>query len=777
MLNGLGLGLTFTAVDLASGVIQNLNSNLNQLQMAANTHVPGLNKLIAGVGGGVAATAAGVGALAGTFKLANKSIDLEHALGLVKIVSHATDAEMDAMKKFALTTANTLGKAPVEAVEGLRILAQQGYSVQKSLDMLPGVLKFAAAGEMEVEEAASLASQALRAFELDSKYFPVVMDQMQGAADMFSMATKDLNIGLARASAGAGLYRASLTETITLFGLVKDVLGSTMMSGTSVSYIMSRLTKIKTQDEIKKALGVDVVDRATGGFKRILPVIGEMSKALEKLPRFRQTDMLKKWFGEEGVKGFEALMARINAGVEDNNHQIHKGMDGLNTAFKMVAGQYGTLDNASQEVMSRMHGRIEQLKSSWDSFLTALGEPFRNAWSPVVDSMTTGLRDMTNSLMKADQDTLAFGANLLVAALAGYTFFAALGLAKYTLPLLGTGMKLLATAGWEVAAGFGASLLAMWPLLVIGLAIGAMIYAIRENMWGLGDAWDKIWGKMSLSFAGFSTFFRDAWAIISDAFSGTIDMMEPAIDVLMWGLDFLANRVAELGKQFDGLLGGPGEGMRKFFRFLGAAAGLVFTSFVFVGSAVVAVISTIVGVVVKIIEVLGHFFGAVFGWVLDVFGLTKKGKETSGVSHVLKSLNGGYDREKAAAAASAEAQKTPGPRMSMLPEALSSQLTGPAASMSVSSDYYRPIPKGGDWDRLGALLQSDATKRTSASEKMSYYDGVIPSGPNNSLTADDIKRAFEKAQFNVYFDNNKMVGYIREANASEAAASNALYSE
>ena len=66
----LGVGLTFSARDLASGPIGLLSNNFGRLRQSVRGGMPQVMAGFAALGAGVASTAAGLGTLRGAFDLA-----------------------------------------------------------------------------------------------------------------------------------------------------------------------------------------------------------------------------------------------------------------------------------------------------------------------------------------------------------------------------------------------------------------------------------------------------------------------------------------------------------------------------------------------------------------------------------------------------------------------------------------------------------------------------------------------------------------------------------
>src|SRR5262249_12003256 len=141
---------------------------------------------------------------------------------------------------------------PIQASGALLELAQAGYSVDESIQLLIPTLDLAAAsfGELTPEAAAGLASQALKAFGLQAKDASRTVDQMLQSVNLFSLTAGGLSLGLGVASRGASVMGQSLNETLISLGMTKDILGSLERSSTSVAVAMQRMANPQTRQQL-----------------------------------------------------------------------------------------------------------------------------------------------------------------------------------------------------------------------------------------------------------------------------------------------------------------------------------------------------------------------------------------------------------------------------------------------------------------------------------------------------------------------------------------------
>ncbi|HEY9746430.1 MAG TPA: phage tail tape measure protein, partial [Oculatellaceae cyanobacterium] len=143
-----------------------------------------------------------------------KAADFEAQLSSVKAVTGASAQEMERFKQLALELGAETKYSAAEAAQGIEELAKAGVSTAKILDGgLAGALNLAAAGEIDLAEAAQIASTVLNAFRKDNLSVAQAADILAGAANASATDIKELNYGLSQVSAVASSAGLSFRDT------------------------------------------------------------------------------------------------------------------------------------------------------------------------------------------------------------------------------------------------------------------------------------------------------------------------------------------------------------------------------------------------------------------------------------------------------------------------------------------------------------------------------------------------------------------------------------
>ena len=593
-LNGLGLGFLFTATDLASDVMKNVRENFVGLENAAGKSLGNIDAMTGKLAAGLTAGFIGVGGLVQAFKLAGESGHFETRMGRVRQLAHANEEEFQSLKKIAFESSN-LGFAPLDAVAGMKDLAQAGYKADSILKMLPITERFAAASELDLADAIGITQQMLKGYDVQLGGVEVAMDQMVRAANVATIDVGDLQIGLGRAASGAKAIRMNLTQTATLFGLVQEVMGSSMRASTSLS-VMGQTMANKTKQALLSAKGINVLDAKTGQFREIEDILGDIYTKTQKMSEGASEGFLGKVFGADAGGAVRALLGQMKKGIEGADGLIHKGREAITARIKEIGGAANETSKFSTELMGLWDNQIQIMKTKWEGLRIKVGKGFEDVFTPYIKKIIVVLQDLEDRWDKLSPKVKENIAMFTVFGAAALTVFGLVGLLGAAADLLVGGFMLVGGALGSLAATAITSVFTMWPLWALFGAIAGIVYAVQHNVGGLGEAWDRLADTFSHTgewLQSVEDYFVEAWDLISGGFMETFDNMKPIFEELGKAFDSVREQLANVGLAM-GDTKGPGDSMARVFVGIGHAV-----------AGVIAVVTAAIG-----------FFVKLFAWVL-----------------------------------------------------------------------------------------------------------------------------------------------------------------
>ncbi|GGM65228.1 hypothetical protein GCM10012275_39740 [Longimycelium tulufanense] len=445
--------------------------------------------------------------------------DFEASMNRVRAVSGATGEDFDQLRSLAKKLGSTTQYSASEAADAMGFLAMAGFKTNDIMTALPGTLDLAAAGNLDLAQAADIASNILSGYGLKTEEIGRLNDVL---AKTFTSANVDMRmlgesfkyVGPVAASAGV-----KFEETAAAIGLLGNAGIQGSEAGTALRGSIARLlSPTKEVSEKLAELGVSVVD--SGG--KLLPLV-DIIRQLEKSGA--STADMMTIFGLEAGPAMQAL--------------VSQGADALGNLTSELERSGGTASKIASIQMEGLNGSIKGLQSAFEGLMIAVGESGLLGWATRFVSTLTGI---VQALSHTDSATLR------------------------TITVIGGLAAALGPAAWVVGKLTAATGDTITNLKKLGRALRAVGMAVATNPLGLivtalallvvGAV--AAYKKFEWFRNGVDTVFRavrsaiewvvDAWRLFVDSFTGE------GADVDIPFMNAVINAGALARKAFDSVL-------------------------------------------------------------------------------------------------------------------------------------------------------------------------------------------------------------------------------
>lgn len=446
-----------------------------------------------------------------------ESMNFEQQMANIKAVSGATGQEMSKLSELAVKYGEDTKYSSVEAGKGIEELIKAGVSLTDIINGgLEGALNLAAAGELELGEAAEIASTALNAFKKDGLSVTDAANLLAGAANASATDVHELKYGLsasAAVAAGAGMTFKDTATALAVFAQ-NGLKGSD--AGTSLKTMLMRLNP-STKEAYNKMADLGLITyNAQAGFdflvkNGVTPAsrsVGDIEVALEKY--VMQTEGVTKWndkcdttfrelatssaflsskfYDQQGkIQSLEHISGILKESMKDLTDQqrsmaletlfgsdavrgatilFNEGSQGVNKMYTEMS-KVTALETANTK-MNTLKGRIEQLSGAFDTMKKTIGD----ALAPVVSAFVAGLQKLVdgfNSLPGPVQKAIAITGGIVLALTAVAT---AIGVVLATFGMIASGIGSLSLA---LASVGGIAGVAAGAVGFLGSAIGLLL--------------------------------------------------------------------------------------------------------------------------------------------------------------------------------------------------------------------------------------------------------------------------------------------------------------
>ena len=335
-------------------------------------------------------TAAGLAAAAFGVASIKMAADFDEQMSTVQANSGATTAQLGQLREAALQAGASTVYTASESAGAINDLAKAGMSVSDILSGgLTASLNLAAAGQMDVGDAAEYMSQALTMFHLSGKDATSTADALAAGADKAVGDVSDFGEALNNCGVMANSFGMNLQETVGVLGLFAQngIVGAE--AGTQLNSMLMKLANPASDAKsTMEELGISTHD-ASGKFVGMANLAGQLHDKLGSLTDQQRQQAEATIFGSYAIKGAGIIMDAGKKGVED---------------WTKAVSDSGFAAQQASNKTNNLKGDLKMLESATQSAMTKIGEgaqgPLRKLTQGLTD-LITGFGDLPAGVQQA----------------------------------------------------------------------------------------------------------------------------------------------------------------------------------------------------------------------------------------------------------------------------------------------------------------------------------------------------------------------------------------
>lgn len=654
MFNTVAIGLTITATDRATRIVNQVGRAFDQAKEKGKQLKKGLEQLGKGLqtfSMAAAAVAAGLGFMA------SRAANFEQQMSAVRsVMVGVTEGEFSALTNEIKRLGATTSKSATEAAQGAEMLARAGFTASQTVSALSGVIAAAEADSIDLQTATNVVANSVRAFGLEAERATQVADVLALTSARTNTNITQLGEGMRYAAPIANQLGQSVQHTSMALGLLANMGLQGSVGGTALKNMMLKLSTASDSTKAKlRQLGISTTD-VNGNMRDMPSIIEDIAGALPRLGgNMEQTAFLSDTFGLRGmaaagnlatafgqmqtqvttatgesVTQFEALRREIENVDGAAQRMAAERLNNLKGAFTLLGS---AIEGVSIEAFSGPLAVITPMIKRAAEAISRVAEGMQNM-SDVVNGTYNPAMDSSNSLnAEATSSWIEIGAGMKQAfnemsaviakvgqvrdAIAG-AFGGGNSTANQTMgKMVAWGTVLFAVIGTLV----GAALVIIVPLMVAGKAIvaglaliaSALMYPLailgvflvyvqmtRKEGQSFFDRMTEIFGGMITLWSNFATGFMAVY----DAHIG------PSIQAFKGAVMDLFNAFQPIFLEINAMFAGSGEAAGGF----GVVVGHVVNGIVTTLGVLIQILAHVVGFVVD------NFVAPILNGLRDVFG-------------------------------------------------------------------------------------------------------------------------------------------------------------
>ena len=331
---------------------------------------------------GKASAVAAVGGALALGKMASASITFDKALSGVAAVSNATAGELESLRAAALKAGADTSFSASQAADAEGELARAGVSTADILGgALRGSLDLAAAGQLDLGDAATISAQAMNIFNLSGKDVAHIADVLAAGANKSAADVGQLGDAMKQSGQVAASMGLGLEDTVGVLSLFADNALSGSDAGTSLKTALQKIAAPSAEAAgVMKDLGLNAFD-AGGQFVGMSAFAGQLQAKLGGLTQEQRNAALATIFGADAVRAANVLMTAGAKGVDEYTKAVNdQGAAGRVAAIQMdnLAGDLDTLKGSIETTLiksgSEATGALRGMAKGATGVVNAFGD-------------------------------------------------------------------------------------------------------------------------------------------------------------------------------------------------------------------------------------------------------------------------------------------------------------------------------------------------------------------------------------------------------------------
>lgn len=367
-----GTGQMGGAAGKAGRDVEGVGGKLSALGKSIDANREQWDGLATGFMTGGAVMAAGTGVAIAKFA------DFEQAMSEAAFAAGATGDDYEVLKNKAIEMGESSVFSATEAAQAQVELGKAGLSTS---DIVGGALAasmdLAAAGGLEMKDAAELTSTTMKTFGLEAGDAGKIADALAGSANASAADVDELAFAMSQVGGVAAATGVSMEDTTATLGAFADQGLRGSDAGTSMKTMLQRLAAPTGKAAgLMEELGINAFD-AQGNFIGMEALAGQLEGALGGMSEQQRSATLSMIFGSDAMRGANALYAT--------------GADGM-AKYGEAVRQQGNAQDMAAAKMDNMKGDAEELFGALETLFITSADGSAGPLRDLVQGVTEGVR-------------------------------------------------------------------------------------------------------------------------------------------------------------------------------------------------------------------------------------------------------------------------------------------------------------------------------------------------------------------------------------------------
>lgn len=301
-------------------------------------------------------------------QMVSASVEVESAMAQIKIVTGASDSQMEAFLTKSIALAKELGQSVTDVASSIETFARLGYNMSDSSNLAKYANIMANVGNTDVDTATTGITSIIKGYELDANDAEHVSDVLVKVGQEYAISAEELMAAFQRGGAALHASGTDFEKSAALFAATNASLQNAETTGTMWKTVSARIRGATTEleemgeetdglaqglskykEEIKALSGVDIM-KDENTYKDMYDIFVQLAEVWDNMEDVSQSRVAEILGGTRNTSGIMSTITNIKDAIG---------------AYSSAMDSAGTATEANNVYMDTTKAKVGELKAAF----------------------------------------------------------------------------------------------------------------------------------------------------------------------------------------------------------------------------------------------------------------------------------------------------------------------------------------------------------------------------------------------------------------------------
>lgn len=301
-------------------------------------------------------------------QMVSAAVEVESAMTQIKIVTGASDSQMEAFLTKSIALAKELGQSVTDVASSIETFARLGYNMSDSSNLAKYANIMANVGNTDVDTATTGITSIIKGYELDANDAEHVSDVLVKVGQEYAISAEELMAAFQRGGAALHASGTDFEKSAALFAATNASLQNAETTGTMWKTVSARIRGATTEleemgeetdglaqglskyrEEIKALSGVDIM-KDENTYKDMYDIFVQLAEVWDNMEDVSQSRVAEILGGTRNTSGIMSTITNIKDAIG---------------AYSSAMDSAGTATEANNVYMDTTKAKVGELKAAF----------------------------------------------------------------------------------------------------------------------------------------------------------------------------------------------------------------------------------------------------------------------------------------------------------------------------------------------------------------------------------------------------------------------------